>query len=346
MPLATLKKASPHPTAMLNHQRSSPVSVICLGEILSDLIADQSERSIEQVTSWTTYAGGAPANVACGLRKLGINSAFIGCVGKDQRGEQLIALLDALGVDTTGVQYPPTLPTRQVYVTRDAGGDRHFAGFGGIKTTDFADTALNGDLLAENIFKNADYLVMGTLGLAYPPARAAMMRALELAKIYGVKVLIDINWRPVFWPNLEAAPDRIRDFIVRADLLKCSEEEAAWLFGTDTPVRISSQYPNLGAILVTGGAKGCKYHLGENSGTVEAFTGEVVDTTGAGDGFVAGFLARASLGGDQIGENADLARNAVIYACAVGAMVTRAAGAIASQPTREQVEEFLAAFDS
>ncbi|TRT90139.1 MAG: carbohydrate kinase, partial [Microcystis aeruginosa Ma_AC_P_19900807_S299] len=107
---------------MLNNQRSSPVSVICLGEILYDLIADQSDRSVEQVTSWTTYAGGAPANVACGLRKLGINSAFIGCVGKDQAGEQLIALLDALGVDTTGVQYHPPLPTRQVYVTRDAGG--------------------------------------------------------------------------------------------------------------------------------------------------------------------------------------------------------------------------------
>jgi fructokinase len=57
-------------------------------------------------------------------------------------------------------------------------------------------------------------------------------------------------------------------------------------------------------------------------------------------------LARASLVGDKIGENADLARKAVIYACAVGAMVTRRAGAIASQPTREQVEEFLAAFDS
>jgi fructokinase len=173
-----------------------------------------------------------------------------------------------------------------------------------------------------------------------------MQRALELAKIYAVKVLIDINWRPVFWPNLEAAPDIIRDFIVQADLLKCSEEEAAWLFGTDNPVRISSQYPNLGAILVTGGAKGCKYHLGENSGNVEAFSGEVVDTTGAGDSFVAGFLARAALGGDQIEENADLARKAVIYACGVGAMVTRRAGAIASQPTREQVEEFLAAFDS
>ncbi|MFY7934313.1 MAG: PfkB family carbohydrate kinase, partial [Microcystis aeruginosa] len=175
---------------------------------------------------------------------------------------------------------------------------------------------------------------------------AAMMRAIELAKIYAVKVLVDINWRPVFWPNLEAAPDQIRDFIAQADLLKCSEEEASWLFGTDSPGEISSQYPNLGAILVTRGAKGCKYHLGENSGTVEAFSGEVVDTTGAGDGFVAGFLARAGLVGDKIEENADLARKAVIYACAVGAMVTRGAGAIASQPTREQVEEFLAAFES
>ncbi|MFM7716905.1 MAG: PfkB family carbohydrate kinase, partial [Microcystis sp.] len=204
------------------------------------------------------------------------------------------------------------------------------------KTTDFADTALNADLLPENLFKNADYLVMGTLGLAYPLSCRAMQRALELAKIYAVKVLVDINWRPVFWPNLEAAPDIIRDFIVQADLLKCSEEEAAWLFSTDNPGEISSQYPDLGAILVTGGAKGCKYHLGKNSGNVEAFSGEVVATTGEGDGFVADFLARAALGGDQICENANLARKAVIYACAVGAMVTRRAGAIASQPTREQ----------
>jgi fructokinase len=328
---------------MLN-KTSAPVSVICLGEILNDLIADQCDRSIDQVTSWTAYAGGAPANVACGLRKLGINSAFIGCVGKDSVGEQLIALLEALEVDITGIQYHPTLPTRQVYVTRDAGGERHFAGFGQTKTTDFADTALNAALLPENLFKNANYLVMGTLGLAYPLTRAAMMRAVELAKIYGLKVFIDINWRPVFWSNLEAAPEIIRDFIARADMIKCAEEEAEWLFGTGIPLEISSQCPNLESILVTAGEKGCKYHFGKNSGTVEAFSVESVDTTGAGDGFTAGFLSQVSLWGDKMAQNADLTRNAVVYACAVGAMVTQGAGAIAPQPTQPEVEAFLATF--
>jgi fructokinase len=329
---------------MLENKISSPVSIICLGEILNDLLADQSNQSIDQVTSWTAYAGGAPANVACGLRKLGINSAFIGCVGQDSQGEQLIALLHRLGVDITGVQYHATLPTRQVYVTRDANGERHFAGFGRVKTTDFADTALKADLLPENTFKNADYLVMGTLGLAYPLSHAAMLRAVELAKIYGVKVFIDINWRPVFWSNIQAAPEIIRDFLTHADLIKCAEEEAHWLFGTDNPLEISQQCPNLQGILVTAGKKGCQYHLDENSGYVAAFTGNTIDTTGAGDGFSAGFLAKCCLVGDEIWSNADLAHNAVIYAAAVGAIVTQAAGAIASQPTHQEVQRFLQKF--
>jgi fructokinase len=322
---------------MFNNQASSSVSVICLGEILNDLIADQ----VDQVTSWTAYAGGAPANVACGLRKLGINSAFIGCIGKDRSGEQLIALLDDLGVNITGVQYHSTLPTRQVYVTRDVNGERYFAGFGAVKTTDFADTALNADLLPEDLFKNANYLVMGTLGLAYPLSRCAMMRALELAKIYEVKVFIDINWRPVFWSNIDDAQAVIRDFLARADIIKCAEEEANWLFGGDNPLKISSQYPNLAGILVTAGEKGCQYRLGENSGCVAAFPVNVVDTTGAGDSFSAGFLAQSCLFGDKVWSDANLARAAVIYAAAVGAIVTTGAGAIASQPTNQAVEKFL-----
>jgi fructokinase len=328
---------------MFDNKASSSVSVICLGEILNDLIADQSDHSIDQVTSWTAYAGGAPANVACGLTKLGINSAFIGCVGKDRAGEQLIALLDHLGVDTTGIQYQAILPTRQVYVTRDAKGERHFAGFGAVKTTDFADTALNAALLPEYIFKNADYLVMGTLGLAYPLSGTAMMRALELAKMSGVKVFIDINWRPVFWNNIDAAPEVLRDFLTRADLIKCTEEEADWLFGSDNPLEISCQCPNLRGILVTAGEKGCRYHLGENSGDIAAFPVNAVDTTGAGDGFAAGFLAQSCLFGDQIWSDANLAQAAVIYASAVGAMVTESKGAIASQPTNQAVKQFLQA---
>ena len=104
--------------------------VLCLGEILFDCLADQLGLKLEEVKSWTPYPGGAPANVACALVKLGTTAGFIGAVGEDEPGNALVKLLQDVGVDTTGVQRHPTAPTRQVYVTRDLAGDRTFAGFG------------------------------------------------------------------------------------------------------------------------------------------------------------------------------------------------------------------------
>ena len=115
--------------------------VLCLGEILFDLIADQIGKSIEEVESWTPYPGGAPANVACALTKLGTPSGFIGCVGQDETGDALVQLLQEVGVDATGVQRHLLAPTRQVYVVRSTAGDRTFAGFGDRNTTEFAEHA-------------------------------------------------------------------------------------------------------------------------------------------------------------------------------------------------------------
>ncbi|HEY9658025.1 MAG TPA: PfkB family carbohydrate kinase, partial [Allocoleopsis sp.] len=99
--------------------------VICLGEILWDCLADQPGKPIEQVQSWTNYPGGAPANVACALVKLGTPAGFIGCVGEDEAGEVLIDLLEATGVNVEGVQRHRA-PTRLVEVLRSMTGDRQF----------------------------------------------------------------------------------------------------------------------------------------------------------------------------------------------------------------------------
>jgi fructokinase len=96
--------------------------VLCLGEILFDCLADQLGLPLEQVQSWTPYPGGAPANVATALVKLGIPSGFIGCVGKDKSGDVLVNILHTSEVDITGVQRHPTAPSRAVYVVRSASG--------------------------------------------------------------------------------------------------------------------------------------------------------------------------------------------------------------------------------
>lgn len=315
--------------------------VLCLGEILFDLLADQPGRSVAEVESWTPYPGGAPANVACGLVKLGTPAGFIGCVGQDQAGVELVSLLERMKVDVTGVQRHPQSPTRQVYVTRSLAGERTFAGFGEYPTDAFADTRLAAERLPEALFFGADYLVLGTLELAYPRSRAAIERALELAERHYVKVLVDVNWRPVFWFDPQAARQPIQALVKQVDFLKLSAEEAEWLFETTDPGAIAHRLGDLEGVLVTDGERGCAYCLSDQEGKIPAFPVQVVDTTGAGDSFVAGFLHQVCEQGVKALQNGENSRAIVTYASAVGALTTTRPGAIAAQPSAAEVSAFL-----
>jgi fructokinase len=317
-------------------------TVICLGEILVDRIADQVTANISAVQSWTDYAGGAPANVACGLSRLGTRASFVGAVGDDKRGRELVALLQAKGVDTTGVQINPTAPTRSVLVLRSADGDRTFAGFGndGLRpisghraTTEFADAQLQAERLPTD-WAQVQFLVLGTLGLAAPTTRQAVERAIDLAQTHNCQILLDVNWRPVFWSQPEIAPVMIRALIRQVDWLKLSIEESAWLFDTADPGAIATQFPQLKGVCLTLGAAGCDYWINGQAGHQPGFVVAVQDTTGAGDSFVAGLI-------HQLCEGASDAAAIVAYACAVGALTTMRTGAIDAQPNAMQVSELL-----
>ncbi len=318
--------------------------VLCLGEVLFDLLADQVGRSYEQVESWTAYPGGAPANVACGLSKLGTPSAFIGCVGRDEVGENLLAVLRAEGVELSGVQHHATAPSRQVYVTREASGERSFAGFGERDTTQFADAFLAADALPVPLFESADFLVLGTLELAYPQTHSAVQRALKLCEQNFVKILVDVNWRPMFWPDPAQAVQPIRELMAQVDYLKLSDDEAQWLFDTADPGVIAHRLGQVEGVLVTAGERGSAYYLGGNEGRLPAFPVRAVDTTGAGDAFVAGLLHQLCQHPVSQLDDHPQARQLVRYASAVAALTTTAPGAIAAQPKAEQVTAFLQQF--
>ncbi|MEB3180902.1 MAG: carbohydrate kinase [Nostocaceae cyanobacterium] len=316
--------------------------VICLGEILFDCLADQLGRKLEEVESWTPYPGGAPANVACALVKLGTSAGFVGCVGEDAPGNELVKLLTQEAVDITGLQRHPTAPTRQVYVVRSETGDRSFAGFGKYDTSEFADTRLQANKLPQQLFEAAEFLVLGTLELAYPESGAAVRRALKLAEQYDVKVILDVNWRPVFWSDAEAARDTIKGLFKQVDFVKLAKEEAEWLFDTSDAGAITYRLDSVEGVLVTDGENGCGYCLGENEGKLPAFSIPVVDTTGAGDSFLAGLIHQLIQKGIHSLSNPETAKQIVTYASAVGALTTIKPGAIASQPSASEVEEFLA----
>ena len=106
--------------------------VICVGEALVDRIVNKSN------SNFTDFLGGAPANVACALSKLGINTIFIGCLGNDANGKKFIHLFKNLFIDTSFLQVDEKRPTRVVKVCRDDSGDRLFSGFEGISKQGFS----------------------------------------------------------------------------------------------------------------------------------------------------------------------------------------------------------------
>ena len=316
--------------------------VVCIGEGLFDSISDEPGVELSQVSAWTLYPGGAPANVACALTKLGITSGFIGAIGQDAMGAELLEVLRSHSVDLSGVQLIPGMPTRSVMVTRDSTGDRTFAAFGNDRSSDsFADTKLNAEYLPMELIQSANYLVTGTLLLAYPESAAALSNAIDLARYSGVQVVIDVNWRSVFWDDEQRAKSIILEVLNQADYLKLTDEEADWLFGSRDLTSLHDRFPRLKCILMTQGEYGCLYWAAGTLGDVPAFAMDVEDTTGAGDSFLAGFLhqlCHRTRSGDWL---PDEAREMVRYASAVGALTTLQRGAIAASPTSDEVATFL-----
>ncbi len=315
--------------------------VLCIGELLFDYLANQSGRSLTEVESWTSYPGGAPANVATALSKLGTSAAYIGCIGQDLDGNTLTTLLKSLDVNLDGLQRHPQAPTRRVYVTRSLEGDRTFAGFGDLDTAEFADAFLDAERLPEALFEPAQFLVLGTLGLAYPSSRAAMMRSLELAHQHQVTRFVDVNWRPVFWPSPEAAHPLIAAVLAQADFIKLSDEEASLFFDSTDPQAVVAQYPQVKGAIVTAGERGCHYCFGNVVGEWPAFAVDVIDTTVAGDSFVAVFLHQLCTQPHLDLTDPDAVRQVIRYASAVGALTTTQPGAIAAQPTPASLNTFL-----
>jgi fructokinase len=317
-------------------------AILTLGEVLFDLLAVDIGKPLSEVKSWNPYPGGAPANVACALQKLGSKAAFIGAVGVDEAGKELVSLLQSLDINTSGIQYSSDKPTRQVYVLRNEQGDRQFAGFGNHPPDQFADCFLDDFLLPVKLFLEAEFLVIGTLSLAYPMTRKAVFHALELADFYNLKVVIDINLRPNFWSDINEAKPLINKLWKDIDFVKLAAEEAEWLFNTQNPEQIANILDSVEGIIITNGGEGdISYLINDHVGKVKPFVVNSVDTTGAGDAFLAGFIHQLSHQGMDTLNNPDNIQEIITYAAAVGALTTLKEGAINALPTHQEVISFL-----
>jgi fructokinase len=313
--------------------------VIALGELLIDFVPTVSGVTLIEAPAFKKAPGGAPANVVAGLAKLGVSSGFLGKVGDDAFGHFLRQTLQEAGVDTSALRFSSEARTALAFVSLTADGEREFMFY----RHPSADMLYEPEEIDREYVSAAKVFHFGSISLIGEPSRSATLLAVETAQSAGLLISYDPNLRLALWPSAQAAKEGMLLGWPLANVVKVSEEELAFLAGTDDLQDAAKKlwHPNLRLMVVTLGKAGCKYITASASGTVAGFAVESIDTTGAGDGFVAALL-KGLLEHPQAHEDEKLLRELCRYANAVGAITTTERGAIPALPTAEKVQRFLA----
>ncbi|NEX80989.1 aminoimidazole riboside kinase [Aeromonas rivipollensis] len=277
--------------------------------------------------------GGAPANVAVGVARLGGESAFIGRVGADPFGRFMADTLVAEGVDIRHLTQDPAHRTSTVLVELDEAGERSFTFMVRPSADQFLEPA---DLPR---FEAGQWLLSCSIALANEPVRSSCLQAMATIKEAGGRVCFDPNLRPEVWGKPAEMLPQVSAAIALADVVKLSVEELQLLSGEDDLLAGLATLSGPALVLVTRGAAGVVARL---DGDLLEWVGPKVtplDTTGAGDAFVAGLLA-ALAEGERLPALSELpAILAQAHGC--GALATTAKGAMTALPTRTELDAFL-----
>jgi len=326
--------------------------VICIGEALVDQIITSPDGNCKN------YLGGAPANVACALSKLGIETEFVGCLGDDVFGKEFMNLFRDLEVNIQSIQIEKNYSTRIIKVCIDEDGDRSFSGFANSQKN-FADEMLDikiferDKIYLQNLFKETKFFITGTNLLASNKSSEALLFLIENAIKSGVSIVIDANWREIFWDNLNRPLplqrnkhlQKIKKFLLYGDILKLSNEEAILFFGNDNPSQISQSLAKKPDVIITNGDKPIHWFInGIQDITKVLKSPRIVDTTGAGDSFLAGLISRF-LNSKKDSDKESLNKH-IQFASTCGLISCLGEGAIEPQPNIKNVQDFLKSYGS
>lgn len=310
-----------------------------IGEALIDFIPSETGVKLKQVTSFTKKAGGAPANVCAAVAKQKVSAAFIGKVGKDAFGEYLIDTMAKVGVDTKHVFTTKKANTSLAFVSLKEDGEREFSFY----RKPGADMLLEADEIESSWFSQGDFLHFCSVDLVDAPVKMAHAKAIKIVKQKKGTIVFDPNLRFALWEDKQALKDTVWAFMPKADILKISDNELSFIFDTDDVNKAAQMAFKKGvhAFVYTMGKEGARLITKDIDVTGAPFSVKAVDTTGAGDAFIGGFVAK--LMGDKIDiDTLSEAKGEALldHANACGAIVASKYGAIAAMPTLQQIEAF------
>lgn len=300
-----------------------------LGDAVVDLLPDGEGRLLQ-------CPGGAPANVAVGVARLGGDSGFIGRVGDDPFGRFMLHTLAQEQVDVNYMRLDAAQRTSTVVVDLDSHGERTFT----FMVRPSADLFLQPEDLPP--FAAGQWLHVCSIALSAEPSRSTTFAAMEAIKRAGGYVSFDPNIRSDLWQDPQDLRDCLDRALALADAIKLSEEELAFISGSDDIVsgiaRLNARFqPTL--LLVTQGKAGVQAALRGQVSHFPARPVVAVDTTGAGDAFVAGLLA--GLVAHGIPDNLAALAPDLALAQTCGALATTAKGAMTALPYKDDLQRSL-----
>ncbi len=307
--------------------------VTALGEILIDFtesgISENGMRLFEQ------NPGGAPANVLSAVAHLGGKAAFIGKVGTDMHGAFLRETVEKCGIDTRGLISTEAGFTTLAFVAL-SGGERSFS----FARKPGADTLLTKEDVDFDRIAESRIFHIGSLSLTDEPVKSASLAAVTFAKKEECIVSYDPNYRASLWKDAETAKEEMRRLLPYADVVKISDEETELLTDCEGIEEAGAVLIEKGAAvaLVTCGGEGAYICTKDGGVHIPAEGGKPVDTTGAGDAFMGGFLFCLAKSGKKpaelsIDEAAEFAR----FAAKVAGVCVSRRGAINAMPTIDEI---------
>lgn len=322
---------------------ATPLDVLCVGEALVDFLPEQAGKAVHEVSRWTRCTGGSLANVAVGLSRLNARSGLVSVVGEDEFGTFLCQSLAQEGVDISHVRRTQEGKTGLVFISLSETGERTFAFY----RTMSAELFLDDRDLDRSLIGSTRVLHCGTNSLLYRDAQNAVLSMVKQAAGLGKIVSCDPNVRLHLWQEPRELKALLQEILPYCTVVKLSEEELEFVTGQRQPEEALAALQRMGVLLpiVTLGDKGAVVLYQERLVRVSSPKVSVVDTTGAGDGFMAGFLFgltrifadRGELERAGVGEIRELAA----FGCAVGARVVTQLGAVKGLPRLREVEDQL-----
>lgn len=304
--------------------------VLIYGDAFVDYIADDSTNK-----QFSKFLGGATVNVVAGISRLGAYSSFITITGEDSISKFVIEELAAEGVNLSYAIINPQKRVGGVYVHLTKNNDRVFHAY----VDETPDIQVEFSLLEEEAFQKASVFHFCSGTLFHPIALNTTKQIVAKIKDLNGMLSFDANIRPLRWNSEEVCRETITSFFSQLDLLKLTEEELFFLTRTETleaGIAHLQKY-QIPVVLITVGEEGTYAVINEELIHVPVKKVEPVDTTGAGDAFMAGILSQIHLKGKP--KSKDEWVDYISFGNKLGAICATKFGALSAMPRIEELNE-------